>query len=194
MKLLYTILFLALLSPSLTCKTKFLPKLSKQSLIDTTVPDNTETTTVEGTTAPATTTTAPETTTVMETTTSECDTSSTTETTRYEPTSTTVAHETTTTPDDLWCWEETGFSKISRSYNDVTCTICSFLFQALDDILLENEGNIADALVELCNSVPSFLTQICEDLLGKCTDEIIETIIESGLNPEDICGGLGLCP
>ena len=30
-----------------------------------------------------------------------------------------------------------------RSHNDVTCTICSFLFQALDDILLENEGNVS---------------------------------------------------
>ena len=75
----------------------------------------------------------------MDSTTSECDTSTTTETTRYEPTTsttettryeptttttettryepttTTVVPETTTTADDLWCWEETGFSKISRS-------------------------------------------------------------------------------
>ena len=27
--------------------------------------------------------------------------------------------------------------------NDVTCTLCTFIFQGLDDILMENEGSVS---------------------------------------------------
>merc|ERR1711976_252703 len=120
-----------------------------------------------------------------------------TETTAME-TETTMGEETTlgttlgTTEGEGYCWEK---SAISRSSNDITCTLCTFIFQIFDDVLTENEGNIADALAALCSYVPSqSVAALCEDLLEKCTDSIIETIIDSGFNPEDICNGIYLCP
>ena len=42
---------------------------------------------------------------------------------------------------------EFTWTVLLRSHNDITCTICSFLFQALDDILLENEGNVSNKII-----------------------------------------------
>ncbi len=36
--------------------------------------------------------------------------------------------------------------------------------------------------------------QICWRLVEACLDDIIETIIESGFNPTDMCEALFLCP
>jgi len=118
----------------------------------------------------------------------------------------TTAYETTaappaTTTEEPYCWEEAKIEKFNhiiqrnRETDSIQCTICTFIFQGLDDILIENEESIADALTELCGSIPiETISEICFDLLSKCTDDIIEAIIEYGLNADDICGGLGLCP
>merc|ERR1719193_3093881 len=119
--------------------------------------------------------------------------------TSAEPTyETTLAPQTTEEP---YCWEEAKIEKFNhiiqrnRETDSIQCTICTFIFQGLDDILIENEESIADALTELCSSIPiETISEICFDLLSKCTDDIIEAIIEYGLNADDICGGLGLCP
>ncbi len=36
--------------------------------------------------------------------------------------------------------------------------------------------------------------QICWRLVEVCMDDLIEMIIESGLNPSDMCEALYLCP
>ena len=38
------------------------------------------------------------------------------------------------------------------------------------------------------------ITQICWRLVEACMDDLIEMIIESGLNPKDMCEALLLCP
>merc|ERR1719427_1685930 len=117
-------------------------------------------------------------------------------TSRPAPATTTVEPATTEKP---YCWEEAKIEQfnhlILRNRDSIQCTICTFIFQGLDDILIENEESITDALTELCGSIPiETISEICFDLLSKCTDDIIEAIIEYGLNADDICGGLGLCP
>merc|ERR1719239_256666 len=80
-----------------------------------------------------------------------------------------------------------------RSENDLTCDLCTLVFQGLDDVLLDNEYQIAHALENLCEGFP-WLFEICWRLVEYCTDDIIEMIIEYGLNPKDMCDALFLCP
>ena len=49
--------------------------------------------------------------------------------------------------------------------------------------------------IKIILSVSSLIiTQICWRLVEACMDDLIEMIIESGLNPKDMCEALFLCP
>merc|ERR1711973_29602 len=99
------------------------------------------------------------------------------------------------------CWAEafpTALPNItitgeSRVENDLTCDVCNQIFQGLDDVLLENEEQIAHALENLCEGMP-WLFEICWRVVESCMDELIELLIEYGLNPTDMCEALLLCP
>merc|ERR1712181_47126 len=77
---------------------------------------------------------------------------------------------TTTTP----CWLE-AFPppNNTRTGNEVTCEICTVIFEGIDDTLLNNEEQIAHALENLCEGMP-WLFEICWRLVEACVDDIIE--------------------
>jgi len=108
------------------------------------------------------------------------------------PDTTTVSNTMTTTP--VPCWME-AFPPPNNTLarNDLTCEICTTIFQGLDDFLLNNEDQIAHALENLCEGFP-WLFEICWRLVEACMDDIIEMIIRDGLNPKDMCETLYLCP
>merc|ERR1712203_330177 len=103
----------------------------------------------------------------------------------------------TTTSSPLPCWSEAFPNQTARvaatTGNPLTCDICTDIFQGLDDFLLDNEDQIAHALENLCEGFP-WLFEICWRLVEACMDDLIEMIIESGLNPKDMCEALFLCP
>ncbi|XP_023349527.1 uncharacterized protein LOC111718220 [Eurytemora carolleeae] len=106
--------------------------------------------------------------------------------------------ESTTAPRP--CWADafptppsSSSSSSLKGKNELTCDVCTFIFQELDDVLLDNEEQIAHALENLCEGIP-WIFEICWRLVEACTDDIIEMIIESGLNPADMCQALFLCP
>merc|ERR1712126_72069 len=89
-------------------------------------------------------------------------------------------HETTKAPP---CWAE-QFPTLPPNHsdssltvgNEFTCNVCTKIFQGLDDALLNNEH------------------QICWRVVESCTDELIEMLIQSDLNPKDMCETLMVCP
>merc|ERR1711872_175338 len=105
----------------------------------------------------------------------------------------------TTTELDQPCWSEAfpNMTSIIRARaaqrNELTCDICTEIMQGLDDFLLDNEDQIAHALENLCEGFP-WLFEICWRLVEACFDDLIEIIIEYGLNPKDMCEALFLCP
>merc|ERR1711973_871552 len=105
----------------------------------------------------------------------------------------------TTTEIDQPCWSEafpnmTAIIKArAAERNELTCDICTEIMQGLDDFLLDNEDQIAHALENLCEGFP-WLFEICWRLVEACFDDLIEIIIEYGLNPKDMCEALFLCP
>merc|ERR1711931_526118 len=113
-----------------------------------------------------------------------------TTTTTTTTTTTSGLPTTTSTP----CWLE-AFPppNITRTENELTCEICTVIFEGLDDTLLNNEEQIAHALENLCEGMP-WLFEICWRLVEACVDDIIELLVEGGLNPTDMCGALLLCP
>merc|ERR1712025_221017 len=92
------------------------------------------------------------------------------------------------------CWME-AFPPLNntKTGNEVTCEVCTAIFQGLDDTLLGNEEQIMHALENLCEGFP-WLFEICWRLVEACVDDIIEYIIKNGLNPKDMCEALFLCP
>merc|ERR1711872_250643 len=111
---------------------------------------------------------------------------------QQETTTTTTSDLPTTTPTPCWL-EAFPPPNNSRSGNEVTCEICTVIFEGLDDTLLNNEEQIAHALENLCEGMP-WLFEICWRLVEACVDDIIEMLVEGGLNPADMCGALFLCP
>merc|ERR1719481_2401621 len=55
----------------------------------------------------------------------------------------------------------------ARGANDLTCDVCSQIFQGLDDVLIENEEQIAHALENLCEGMP-WLFEICWRVVESC--------------------------
>merc|ERR1712183_750275 len=103
---------------------------------------------------------------------------------------TTTAVSTTAPP----CWIEAFPPPNStKTGNELTCEVCTAIFQGLDDTLLGNEEQIMQALENLCEGFP-WLFEICWRLVEACVDDIIEYIIKNGLNPKDMCEALFLCP
>merc|ERR1712126_172546 len=106
-------------------------------------------------------------------------------------------HETTKAPP---CWAD-QFPTLPPNHsdssltvgNEFTCNVCTKIFQGLDDALLNNEHQIAHALENLCEGMPWFF-EICWRVVESCTDELIEMLIQSGLNPKDMCETLMVCP
>merc|ERR1712150_451134 len=88
------------------------------------------------------------------------------------------------------CWMEAFPPPNStKSGNEITCEVCTAIFQGLDDALLGNEDQIMHALENLCEGFPR-LFEICWRLVEACVDDIIEYIIKNGLNPKDMCEAL----
>merc|ERR1711970_648025 len=109
-----------------------------------------------------------------------------------DTTTTTTSGLTTTTSTPCWL-EAFPPPNITRTGNEVTCEICTVIFEGLDDTLLNNEEQIAHALENLCEGMP-WLFEICWRLVEACVDDIIEMLVEGALNPTDMCGALYLCP
>jgi hypothetical protein len=74
-------------------------------------------------------------------------------TTTPAPTTMPTVGPSTTTPRP--CWSD-AFPNITRTDagNDLTCQVCTVIFQGLDDYLLNNEEQIAHAMENLCTSIP----------------------------------------
>merc|ERR1712198_110121 len=109
-----------------------------------------------------------------------------------QTTTTATSGAPTTTPTPCWL-EAFPPPNNTRTGNEITCEICTVIFEGLDDTLLENEEQIAHALENLCEGMP-WLFEICWRVVESCTDELIELLIEFGLNPTDMCTALFLCP
>merc|ERR1712107_934146 len=99
-----------------------------------------------------------------------------------QETTTATTPSITTTPRP--CWMD-AINK-TKTENHITCEVCTVIFQGLDDYFLDNEDQIAHALENLCQGSP-WLFEVCWRLVEVCMDDIIEMLVENGLNPTDMC-------
>merc|ERR1712004_627098 len=77
------------------------------------------------------------------------------------------------------------------------CVLCEFAIHVLEKetgILSNRTLDMAEHAVEmLCSYMPSTIGDKCIEFVQEYGDELIEIIIETELNPEQICGALTLC-
>jgi saposin len=77
------------------------------------------------------------------------------------------------------------------------CVLCEFAIHVLEKetgILSNRTLDMAEHAIEmLCSYMPFTIGDKCIDFVQEYGDQIIEIIIETELNPEQICGALTLC-
>nr|XP_054773857.1 uncharacterized protein LOC129281952 isoform X4 [Lytechinus pictus] len=83
--------------------------------------------------------------------------------------------------------------KIKKPFASIECTVCEFAMSQLDNILSENatQEEIAAALENLCNMLPSTIRQECDAFVTTYEPEIIKLLLT--MSPDQVCAELGLC-
>jgi cathepsin B len=78
--------------------------------------------------------------------------------------------------------------------NDLECEVCEYLIKFIEKELSGNYSvaKIEEVLEDVCQIVPSYLEQFCEQLVEKYTPLIINSLINRE-TPQVICSQVGLC-
>jgi saposin len=78
--------------------------------------------------------------------------------------------------------------------NDVFCGVCQQIVQYIEQLVLDNfaKAEIEALVAELCGTLPSPLSALCQSWIDGYIDDIIADI-EAGIAAFDICGKIGLC-
>merc|ERR1712117_169172 len=80
--------------------------------------------------------------------------------------------------------------------NDLSCSLCKTVMELLDAYITDEttEQQIADALQQICNLLPSPIDVECQVMINEYTDDIIELIVNQYMRPDQVCETLALCP
>ena len=75
------------------------------------------------------------------------------------------------------------------------CTICEMGMSVLEKEILTNRtlDIIERSLLMMCAYLPESVAQKCEDFVNVYGDQVIELIIQSEMDPQEVCTELGVC-
>jgi len=75
-----------------------------------------------------------------------------------------------------------------------TCVLCKMAVAKIDEFIAnpENDGKVMDALEETCDNLPGDYADRCKAIIEMYGPQLIK-MVEANLQPDAICGALGLC-